>query len=92
MIHGMGWPSLKHGYSGMFIYNTNDHQLHIGNILGLGYKNPYVNPYLEFQVCFKQSFFFRSVFPLCVWLYVFIFHTKQHKQTKFKLKPQRFCS
>jgi len=36
-------------YGGSFIYHMAPDLLHIGLVVGLDYKNPYLNPYQEFQ-------------------------------------------
>lgn len=47
--HTVGWPLPTDVYSGSFIYHMKPNQVHIGMVVGLDYKNPYINPYEEFQ-------------------------------------------
>jgi electron-transferring-flavoprotein dehydrogenase len=46
--HTLGWP-LTNEYGGGFLYAMSETQIHLGYIVGLDYKNPYVSPYEEFQ-------------------------------------------
>ena len=52
VIHGMGWP-LGHfpgqTLGGAYLYHTENQQLAIGLIVDLGYKNPHLSPFDEFQ-------------------------------------------
>lgn len=48
LIHSIGWPTPKNTYAGSFLYTTKKH-IHLGYIIGLNYKNPFLNPYEEFQ-------------------------------------------
>ncbi len=54
--HTVGWPLSTDLYGGSFMYHIEPNQCHIGLVVGLDYKNPYVNPYEEFQVKFKINF------------------------------------
>jgi hypothetical protein len=36
-------------YGGSFLYHMDDNKVLIGMVIGLDYKNPYLNPYQEFQ-------------------------------------------
>lgn len=49
MQHSAGWPLDKSTYGGSFLYHLDDNLVHLGMILGLDYKNPYINPYEELQ-------------------------------------------
>jgi electron-transferring-flavoprotein dehydrogenase len=46
--HGVGWPLGWKNYGGNFIYHMKGGLVHIGLIVGLDYKNPYLNIYEEF--------------------------------------------
>lgn len=46
--HGIGWPTPLDTYAGNFLYSKTDTEIHLGYIIGLDYKNPYLNPYEEF--------------------------------------------
>jgi electron-transferring-flavoprotein dehydrogenase len=49
VMHTAGWP-LKHDtYGGSFLYHMENCQVAVGFVVGLGYANPYLNPYEEFQ-------------------------------------------
>lgn len=47
--HTVGYPLSSDVYGGSFMYHMGPNQIHIGLVVGLDYKNPYINPYLEFQ-------------------------------------------
>ncbi len=49
VIHTAGWPLQSDTYGGSFCYHLEDNLLAIGFVVGLGYTNPYLNPYEEFQ-------------------------------------------
>lgn len=47
--HTVGFPLTSDVYGGSFLYHEAPNKIHIGFVVGLDYKNPYLNPYLEFQ-------------------------------------------
>ena len=49
VIHTAGWPLASDTYGGSFFYHLENNQVAIGFVVGLGYSNPYLNPYEEFQ-------------------------------------------
>ncbi len=49
VIHTAGWPLQSDTYGGSFCYHLEDNLVAIGFVVGLGYTNPYLNPYEEFQ-------------------------------------------
>jgi electron-transferring-flavoprotein dehydrogenase len=49
VMHTAGWPLASDTYGGSFIYHQENHQVAIGYVVGLGYSNPYLSPYEEFQ-------------------------------------------
>ncbi len=49
VIHTAGWPLDSETYGGSFLYHMEDNLVSIGFVVGLGYTNPYLNPYEEFQ-------------------------------------------
>ena len=49
VIHTAGWPLASDTYGGSFFYHLENNQAAIGFVVGLGYTNPYLNPYEEFQ-------------------------------------------
>lgn len=49
VIHTAGWPLDGHTYGGGFLYHQDNHQVSIGFVTGLGYTNPYLSPFEEFQ-------------------------------------------
>jgi electron-transferring-flavoprotein dehydrogenase len=53
VTHTVGWPLDQWTYGGSFIYHMKPNLLHIGMVVGLDYKNPWMSPYQEFQR-FKQ--------------------------------------
>ncbi len=48
VIHTQGWP-LTDAYGGGFLYHQAGGQVALGFVVGLGYKNPHLNPFEEFQ-------------------------------------------
>lgn len=49
VIHTIGWPLDTQTYGGSFLYYFGKDLLSIGFVIGLDYRNPYLNPYEEFQ-------------------------------------------
>ena len=49
IIHTIGWPLDPQTYGGSFIYHLEDDQVAVGFVVGLGYANPYLSPFDEFQ-------------------------------------------
>lgn len=49
VIHTGGWPLDPDTYGGGFLYHLEDNRVAIGFVTGLGYSNPYLSPYEEFQ-------------------------------------------
>ncbi|MEM6940289.1 MAG: electron transfer flavoprotein-ubiquinone oxidoreductase [Pseudomonadota bacterium] len=50
VTHTMGWPLSESGTGGgSFIYHLDNNQVYVGFVVHLGYKNPHVFPYMEFQ-------------------------------------------
>ncbi|KRX04275.1 hypothetical protein PPERSA_11399 [Pseudocohnilembus persalinus] len=47
--HTVGWPLDPKTYGGSFMYHQSADQVHVGFVVGLGYENPFLNPYEEFQ-------------------------------------------
>lgn len=47
--HSVGWPLPQDVYGGSFLYHMEPDLVLVGFVVGLDYKNPYLNPYLEFQ-------------------------------------------
>jgi electron-transferring-flavoprotein dehydrogenase len=48
-IHTAGWPLNTDTYGGSFLYHLSDNQVAVGFVVGLGYSNPYLSPFDEFQ-------------------------------------------
>jgi len=48
VLHTQGWP-LTDAYGGGFLYHQANGQVALGFVVGLGYKNPYLSPFEEFQ-------------------------------------------
>lgn len=51
VIHSIGWPLDMQTYGGGFLYHMDGGLVSLGLVIGLDYKNPYLSPYREFQVC-----------------------------------------
>jgi electron-transferring-flavoprotein dehydrogenase len=49
VVHTAGWPLDAHTYGGSFLYHMEGNQVAVGFVVGLGYTNPYLSPYEEFQ-------------------------------------------
>jgi electron-transferring-flavoprotein dehydrogenase len=58
VVHTAGWPLEEHGAAGgAFMYHDENNQVSIGLITDLGYKNPYISPFDEFQRMKKHPLF-----------------------------------
>src|SRR5947208_422003 len=60
-MHTAGWPLDADTYGGSFLYHMEANQVAVGFVVGLGYGNPYLSPYEEFQR-FKTHPAIRTVF------------------------------
>jgi electron-transferring-flavoprotein dehydrogenase len=49
VVHTIGWPLASDTYGGSFLYHLEERQVAVGFVIGLDYKNPYLNPFEEFQ-------------------------------------------
>jgi len=50
VVHTAGWPLTESGsHGGSFLYHLEDNQVALGLITDLGYSNPHVSPFEEFQ-------------------------------------------
>ncbi|MDR5804826.1 electron transfer flavoprotein-ubiquinone oxidoreductase [Caballeronia sp. LZ001] len=49
VIHTAGWPLDSRTYGGSFLYHIDNNQVMVGFVVGLGYSNPYLSPFDEFQ-------------------------------------------
>src|SRR3990167_10116035 len=49
VLHTIGWPLDQQTYGGSFVYHLGKNLLAIGFVIGLDYKNPYLNPFETFQ-------------------------------------------
>ena len=47
--HSVGFPLPNNVYGGSFMYHMDSNLVHLGFVVGLDYKNPFLNPYQEFQ-------------------------------------------
>jgi electron-transferring-flavoprotein dehydrogenase len=61
VMHTAGWPLDAGTYGGSFLYHQENNQVSVGYVVGLGYANPYLSPYEEFQR-FKTHPAIRDVF------------------------------
>ncbi len=48
-VHTLGWPLDNNTYGGSFIYHYNQDRIAIGLVIGLDYKNPYLDAHAELQ-------------------------------------------
>ena len=49
VIHGAGWPLEKTTSGGFFLYHGDNNLVMVGLVIDLSYRNPYINPFSEFQ-------------------------------------------
>lgn len=49
VIHSVGWPLDHQTYGGSFLYYLDVNKIAVGFVVGLDYKNPYLDPFQEFQ-------------------------------------------
>jgi electron-transferring-flavoprotein dehydrogenase len=49
VVHTAGWPLDADTYGGSFMYHMDERLIAAGFVVGLGYSNPYLSPYEEFQ-------------------------------------------
>jgi electron-transferring-flavoprotein dehydrogenase len=49
VVHTAGWPLATDTYGGSFLYHLENNQVAVGFVVGLGYTNPYLSPFEEFQ-------------------------------------------
>ncbi|MCE2679643.1 MAG: electron transfer flavoprotein-ubiquinone oxidoreductase [Burkholderiales bacterium] len=49
VIHSAGWPLNSDTYGGSFLYHQENNQVAVGFVVGLGYENPHLSPFEEFQ-------------------------------------------
>jgi electron-transferring-flavoprotein dehydrogenase len=49
VVHTAGWPLGSDTYGGSFLYHMEERLVAVGFVVGLGYENPYLSPYEEFQ-------------------------------------------
>ncbi|HKQ44771.1 MAG TPA: electron transfer flavoprotein-ubiquinone oxidoreductase [Rhizomicrobium sp.] len=49
VLHGMGWPLDHETGGGLFLYHWGDNLCSVGFVVHLNYKNPWLDPFGEFQ-------------------------------------------
>ncbi|WP_028206049.1 electron transfer flavoprotein-ubiquinone oxidoreductase [Paraburkholderia nodosa] len=49
VMHTAGWPMDSKTYGGAFLYHLDGNKIAVGFVTGLGYDNPYLSPFEEFQ-------------------------------------------
>ena len=49
IVHTLGWPADSHTYGGSFLYHLPNHQVALGYVSGLDYRDPNYQPYEAFQ-------------------------------------------
>ena len=49
VVHTVGWPLKGDVYGGSFLYHLENRQVAVGFVIGLDYRNPHLNPFMEFQ-------------------------------------------
>jgi electron-transferring-flavoprotein dehydrogenase len=61
VVHTAGWPLDRATYGGSFLYHLENNLVSVGFVVGLGYKNPFLSPFEEFQR-FKTHTAIRATF------------------------------
>ena len=62
VVHSAGWPLSENGAAGgAFMYHLENNQVVIGLITDLGYDNPYLSPFDEFQRMKKHPLFAKAL-------------------------------
>ena len=49
VVHTAGWPLDTDTYGGSYLYHLENNLVAVGFVVGLGYSNPYLSPFEEFQ-------------------------------------------
>ena len=49
VLHTAGWPLDRATYGGSYLYHLENNLVSVGFVVGLGYENPYLSPFEEFQ-------------------------------------------
>ena len=49
VVHTLGWPLDNRTDGGGFLYHAADNKVFLGQIVALGYRNPHLSPFHEFQ-------------------------------------------
>jgi electron-transferring-flavoprotein dehydrogenase len=49
VVHTAGWPLQSDTYGGSYLYHMENNLVAVGFVVGLGYSNPYLSPFEEFQ-------------------------------------------
>jgi len=49
VVHSIGWPLEPDTYGGGWMYHFGENLVSVGLVVGLGYSNPYLSPFEEFQ-------------------------------------------
>lgn len=49
VLHTVGWPMDQSTYGGSFIYHLSKQRVALGFVVGLDYKNPWLDPFQELQ-------------------------------------------
>ncbi len=60
ILHTIGWPLNNYTYGGSFLYYFSENRISLGLVVGLDYKNPWLDPFAELQ-CFKTHPFICSL-------------------------------
>ena len=60
VLHSAGWPLDNSTYGGGWMYHFGENLVSLGLVVGLGYTNPYLSPFEEFQR-YKTHPFIRSL-------------------------------
>lgn len=61
VLHGTGWP-LTEAQGGFFLYHGDEGQIAVGLLVDLDYRNPYLDPFEEFQRLKQHPLLTRHLF------------------------------
>ncbi len=61
VLHSVGWPLDEQTYGGSFLYHWGENLVSVGFVIGLDYRNPYLDPYETLQT-FKTHPDIASIF------------------------------
>ncbi len=61
VVHGAGWPLGRSATGGFFLYHGQDAVVSLGLVVDLNYRNPWLDPFREFQRLKHHPLFSRAL-------------------------------